>query len=149
MPTKLATRTTDVNLFYHFCVLVSDTVQLVPVLVYDDKSVMDFGFLHLFSALSDLIFPHFAPWDDLHLLTAFMKLFPKLSAHQVLFQLTMIVNVVPQLVRSGTPWLFFFYYFDHLLVYSILIPSFDFYCPKSIKCKLYISFIDHSLLFIH
>ena len=60
MPTQLATRTTGVSLFYHFCVLVSDTVQLVPVFVNDDKSVVDFGFLHLFSAFSDLIFPHFA-----------------------------------------------------------------------------------------
>ena len=48
MPTQLATRITGVSLFYHFCVLVSDTVQLVPVFVNDDKSVVDFGFLYLF-----------------------------------------------------------------------------------------------------
>ena len=136
MPTQLASRTTGVSLFYHFCILVSDTVQLVPVLVYDDKSVMDFGFLHLFTTLSDLIFPHFAPWDDLHLSTAFMKLFPKLSAHQVLFQLTMIVNVVQQLVRSGTPWLFFFV---TILTICLFIPFdylFRFLLPEINKMKV-------------
>ena len=78
-----------------------------------------------------------------------MKLFPKLFSSSSFISTHHDSKCSTQLVRFGTPRLFFFYYFDHLLVYSILIPSFDFYCPKSIKCKLYISFIDHSLLFIH
>ena len=118
------------GLFYHFCVLVSDTVQLVPVFVNDDKSVVDFGFLHLFSAFSDLIFPHFAL-----LLTTFTFRLPlwnyslNFSAHQVLFQLTMIVNVVHNLLdleHLGYSFLLFrpfacLFHFDPL--FRFLLPE--------------------------
>ena len=76
--------------------------------------------LSIFSALLVILFFHILPPETTF---TFRQPFRNYSlnflAHQVLFQLTMIVNVVPQLVRLGTPQLFFFYYFDHLLVYSI------------------------------